>query len=289
MSNEITKEYVSSKMPERPIDANKGTFGTLCSITGSYSMAGACVLSSLAALKSGVGLLKLVVPKSIYPIVAQNVIEAVYVPVEESVNQSISLDEADRIIEVANASNAVLFGCGVKNTNEVRGLLEKLLSKVKVPILIDADGLNALSKDVSILKDTKAEVVLTPHVLEMARLISKDKDYVIENRQRVAMGFSFDYPNTTLVLKGRETIVAKNGTLVVNPTGNQGMAKAGSGDVLSGIISSLIAQGVKPFDAAKMGVYIHGMSGDIAKEKLGDVSMIARDLVRYLPETYKSL
>lgn len=285
---EITKQFVKENMPNRPMDANKGTMGTLLNISGSYSMAGACILSSMSALKSGVGLVKVALPKSIYPIVASQVYEAVFVPFGDANKMSVSASEIDYLLSIANLSNATLLGCGLSLVDDTVEFVRDFVLAYTGALLLDADGINAVALNIDVLKDTKAQVVLTPHAKEMARLIKKDVSYVLNNREQVAVDFAKEY-SVTVVLKGKDTIVTDGNKVYVNKTGNAGMAKGGSGDVLSGIIASLMAQGKDPLVSACMGVYIHGLCGDIAAKNLSQSAMLPRDIVDYLPQAFLNI
>ncbi len=282
---EISKDFVKKNMPYRPDDAHKGTMGTLLNISGSYSMAGACILSSMAALRSGVGLLKVALPKSIYELVASQVYEAVFVPCDDSDYGSVDVCDVDRLLKIAHGCDGVMLGCGLSLCENTIDFVREFVQAYKGNLLIDADGINALSMNIDILKNTSANVVLTPHAKEMARLIKSDVSYVCANREKVACDFALEY-GVTVVLKGKDTIVTDGSDVFVNKTGNSGMAKGGSGDVLSGVIASLMAQGVPVYKAACMGVYIHGLSGDIAAEKLSKTAMLPRDIVTHLSDVF---
>ncbi len=284
--NTIHLNFIKQNMPSRPDNAHKGAMGSLCCITGSFGYAGAAVLCAKAALRTGVGLLYQVLPESIYPIFASSVSEAVCVPTEDSADRTVSQNAASYILSLIRKSSACVIGCGMKSTEDTRIIVESILRESDVPILLDADGINALSRNIHLLESCKSEVVLTPHVKEFSRLTGLDTAYIIENRVRVAEEFSRQYPNTTLVLKGHRTLIAKDGEIYENHSGNAGMAKGGSGDALSGIIGSLIAQGVSPFKAAVMGVFIHGCAGDIAAKKYSKTSMLPTDLISCLPDVF---
>ncbi len=284
----ITSEFIINNLPHRPDVANKGTMGTLLNISGSYSMAGACILSSLSALKSGVGLLKVALPDSIYPIVASSVYEAVFVPVLSGENGTIDTRSLEYLLYHAKASSAVLLGCGLKCCDETVDFVKEFLSECTSDILIDADGINALAQNIDVLKTTKAKVVVTPHPKEMSRLTGLDVEYILNNREEVATNFAREY-GVIVVLKGKNTIITDGDKLYVNPTGNSGMAKGGSGDVLSGIIASLMAQGVALLEAACVGVYIHGLAGDLAAQMFSKTSMLPRDIIECLPQIFKTI
>ncbi len=286
--NTITLDFVRENLPKRPDDAHKGTMGTMLNISGSYAMAGACILSSMSALKSGVGLLKVALPRSIYEIVASSVYEAVFVPVSESEQGTVDENSLDFLLDVSKSVQSVLLGCGLKWCDETVDFTKKFVLACTTPLLIDADGINALSMNINVLKECKAPVVLTPHIKEMSRLCKKSVEYIIAHKSEVAQDFAKEY-RCVVVLKGKDTVVTDGEKTFVNPTGNSGMAKGGSGDVLSGIIASFMAQGVSAFESACMGVYIHGLAGDIASEKLTKVSMLPRDIVSFLPDAFKKI
>ena len=284
----ITLDFVKENMPRRPDDAHKGTMGTLLNISGSYAMAGACVLSSLAALRSGVGLLKVALPKSIYPIVASSCCEAVYLPLDESEEGTVSKDSLDVLLDASKNANSVLLGCGLKLCDDTIKFVKEFVGKCENKLLVDADGINALARNIDILSSTKAEVVLTPHVKEMSRLTGLSVQEIAQNREEVAMTFAKNF-SCTVVLKGKDTVVTDGDRLLINPTGNSGMARGGSGDVLSGIIASFMAQGVSSFESACMGVYIHGLSGDIAAARYSKTAMLPSDILTCLCDTFKTL
>ena len=283
----ITPTLVAKLLPQRPDDAHKGTMGTMLNISGSYAMAGACILSSLSALKCGVGLLKTAVPKSIYPIVASQVYEAVFLPYETK-NGAVNMGFFDTALSVAENADSVLLGCGLSLCDESVAFVENFVKNCKTKMLVDADGINALSQNINILKDKKADIVLTPHIKEMSRLTKLSVDYILENRVEVASNFAKEN-DVVIVLKGKNTIVTDGEQVFVNPTGNSGMAKGGSGDVLSGIIASFMAQGLSTLDASIVGVYIHGLSGDLAADSLSKTSMLPSDIIDCLPQIFKAI
>ena len=284
----ITEDFVKGNLPKRPDDANKGTMGTLLNISGSYSMAGACTLSSLSALRSGVGLLKVALPKSIYPIVSSSVYEAVFLPFEESVQGTVDVNSLDFLLENAKNCSAVMLGCGLKLCDETVEFVKEFVSSCKTPMLIDADGINAVSKNIDVLTHSKTDIVITPHPKEMSRISGLSVEYIQSNRVVVAEKIARKL-SVTVVLKGKDTVVTDGVRTRINKTGNCGMAKGGSGDVLSGIIASLMAQGLDSFEACCVGVYIHGLSGDLAARDLSKISMLPRDIVNFLPKAFRNV
>ena len=286
----IDKSLVNSGIVKRTQESNKGTYGSLLTICSSYSMAGASILAGKGALRCGIGLLKMAVPKSIYPIVASAIYESVYYPVSENESGTHNKYETPFLLEKSKESNAVLIGCGMQNNRDTYFIVNSFLEKCTVPIVLDADALNAICSNLDALKLAKVPVVITPHPKEMARLLKISVAEVQSNREQVAVNFAREY-NVYVVLKGHNTVVASpNGDVFVNTTGNAGMATGGSGDVLAGMISSLLAQNPKkPLECACAGVYLHGMAGDIAKVKFGEISMLPTDLINCIPKAFLNL
>ena len=264
---------------KRPHNCHKGNFGTALLFCGSYGMAGAAILATRAALRSGVGIARCVVCDGIYSAFTSVVPEAVCVPVKQSKNGTFGDIDVEGLYSKADA---ILFGCGVGNTVETQLLVEKIIKTARIPVVLDADGINALSGSISLLKESKAPIIITPHPGEMARLCNKTIDEVESNRINTACEFAEEY-GCIVVLKGADTIVAvPDGDIYFNITGNAGMATGGSGDVLAGIIVSLLAQGYSPEFSAKSAVYLHGEAGDKATAKRGERAMIPSDIIEEL-------
>lgn len=273
----------------RPYDSNKGTLGSLLCICGSYGMAGAAIMAGKAALRCGIGLLKIAVPKSIYPVCATNILESVYYPLEETSNGVISSKNTDFLLEMCEKSSAVVIGCGLSVCDDTKNLVQSVITNCEKPLVIDADALNCICNKPEILKNLKAPAIITPHPGEMARLLHSTPKTVNSNRENTAINFAKKFGVVT-VLKGAGTIIASpDGEVYINHTGNSGMATGGSGDVLSGIIGSLLAQGAAPINAAAAGVFLHGTIGDLAAEKLGKISMLPTDMIDMIPTAYLKL
>ncbi|WP_449075575.1 NAD(P)H-hydrate dehydratase [Ruminococcus sp.] len=273
----------------RPDDSNKGTLGSLLCICGSYGMAGAAIMAGKAALRCGIGLLKIAVPKSIYPVCATNILESVYYPLEETSNGVISSKSTDFLLEMCEKSSAVVIGCGLSVCDDTKNLVQSVITNCKKPLVIDADALNCICNKPEILTNLKAPAIITPHPGEMARLLHSTPKTVNSNRENTAIDFAKKFGVVT-VLKGAGTIIASpDGEVYINHTGNSGMATGGSGDVLSGIIGSLLAQGAAPINAAAAGVFLHGTIGDLAAEKLGKISMLPTDMIDMIPTAYLKL
>nr|WP_302704073.1 NAD(P)H-hydrate dehydratase [uncultured Ruminococcus sp.] len=273
----------------RPDDSNKGTLGSLLCICGSYGMAGAAIMAGKAALRCGIGLLKIAVPKSIYPVCATNILESVYYPLEETSNGVISSKNTDFLLEMCEKSSAVVIGCGLSVCDDTKNLVQSVITNCEKPLVIDADALNCICNKPEILKNLKAPAIITPHPGEMARLLHSTPKTVNSNRENTAIDFAKKFGVVT-VLKGAGTIIASpDGEVYINHTGNSGMATGGSGDVLSGIIGSLLAQGASPINATAAGVFLHGTIGDLAAEKLGKISMLPTDMIDMIPTAYLKL
>lgn len=280
-------EVVRRALPVRPDDANKGTMGTLLSICGCYGMAGAAIMAAKSALRMGAGLVKCALPESLYPIAAAQVLESVYLPLKQTEDGKIHAENLDRLLDEAARSDAVLLGCGLSVCEDTRTIVYSFIEKCDKPMLLDADALNLAAQQPSILKQAKAPIVITPHPGEFARLIQSTPAAVNADREHLAKQFAADYGVVT-VLKGAGTVIASpDGSVFVNPTGNSGMATGGSGDVLAGMTASLLAQGVGAFDAATAAVYLHGLAGDVAAERLGKISMLPTDLIDCIPEALR--
>lgn len=280
-ANTITKADVKKTFSPRDFNSNKGTFGHELNICGSYLMPGASVICANAALKSGVGLLKCAFPKSIYPVMTSHLTQPIFKPLCENSAKTVSIGALGDIMEDLKWANSVLVGCGLGNNDDIQVVVDQVIKTSEAPIVVDADGINAIVPFIDILKDKKAPVVITPHPGEMARMIGESVDYVCSHRLDVAKAFAKDN-DVIVVLKGANTIVTNGNDVFFNITGNPGMAMGGTGDMLSGIIASFIAQGLTAFDAAKAGVYIHGRCGDICAEELSVRGMTVDDMLSVL-------
>ena len=282
------KNIVKRAVPNRPDNANKGTMGTLLSICGSFGMAGAAILAGKSALRCGVGLEKLAIPKSIYPIAAVSILESVFLPLSETSDGKISRTNIPRLLLEAKKSTAVLLGCGLSVCDDTKALVKSFVENCTAPMVLDADALNCIADNPGILKKRKSDIIITPHPGEMARLCGITAEEVNADRAECARKFAKKYGVIT-VLKGSGTVIASpNGQALLNTTGNSGMATGGSGDVLAGMTAGLLAQGKSAFDCAAAAVYLHGLAGDFAAEKLGKISMLPSDIIEFIPKAFKS-
>jgi ADP-dependent NAD(P)H-hydrate dehydratase len=274
------------KLKPRAVDAHKGDFGKVCIIAGSVGMSGAAALAGRSALRAGAGLVRVAMPKSVLPIVASIEPSFTTIPVAEDGAGRISTRAINTILDAVSENDALAFGPGVGTSGDLVSVLETLLAQEGLRLVIDADGLNNLSR----IKDwpgrLRAELILTPHPGEMKRLWSGlFREPVPAERQEQAGQLS-RRTGSIVVLKGAGTVVTDGEKVYVNETGNPGMATAGSGDVLTGVITALMGQGLSNFDAAVLGVYIHGLAGDIAAEKIGQVSLMTTDIIGALSEAF---
>ena len=285
----IDREFLSSFPPKRRKDAHKGDFGTVLVIAGSSSMRGAAAFASLGALRSGAGLVRLASVEKCIDTAAVLVPEATYIELECDDYGHILFDpNRDIILRAMKKADVIVIGCGMGVTQDTIELTKFVTANAECPVIIDADGINCIACDIDILVKKRSDIVITPHVGEMARLLNCEKKMIADNRIVVAEKYAEKY-GITVVLKGAGTVVADGNTTAVNHTGNAGMSVGGSGDILAGIIGSIAAQGMSIFDSACAGVYIHGLAGDSAAAKLGMEAMLPRDMIDNLPDSFRLL
>lgn len=293
--NWITEKEAVEWIPPRPPTSYKGSYGRVLVVAGSTGMTGAAALASEAALRIGAGLVTLAIPECLNPILEEKLSEVMTLPMPETETGSFRLSSVSPILEYALKNNSVLaIGPGLSQHPETMEFVHQLIQenhrqKLNLRIVIDADGLNALAQKKDLLHLLGEKVVLTPHPGEMSRLIDIPAPKFESDRIRTSEEFAKEY-GVTLVLKGAPTITSdSNGNTWINSTGNPGMATAGMGDVLTGVIAGLIAQKVQTEKAAALGVYLHGLAGDIVAEQKGMHGLIATDVLNALPQTISSL
>jgi len=280
---------VRPAFPPRDLDAHKGRFGHLLVIAGSLGKTGAAVLAGRAALRSGVGLCTIAAPASQQPIVAAQAPEYMTVALPETGAQSLSLKAKDRVLELAHRLDAVALGPGLSLDPEVQELARVLVRDLPRPMVVDADALSALAGHLDLLRRAAGPRVLTPHPGEMARMLGTTIQAVQADRIEVARTFAREH-RVVIALKGAHTVIAgPDGHVAINPTGNPGMAKGGSGDVLTGIVGALLARPIEPETAVRAGCYVHGLAGDVAARERGEYAMLASDLVESLPAALRAL
>lgn len=273
------------QLPMRNKNSHKGNYGRVGIIGGSEGMAGAPYLASLGALRSGAGLVYTYSPKSIASVLQVKSLENILVQISTA-EDFFCVDSIEELLEKSNFIDAAVIGPGLGKSVDLSNFMEEFISRWDRPLIIDADGLNAIS-NIEVLKHAKVTPVLTPHPLEFSRLTKRSVSEIESCRKDIASDFAVR-TGTVVLLKGYETVVASSdGEIYVNTTGNPGMATAGMGDVLSGMIGTFLAQGFSAFEAAKMGAYFHGFAGDLAAQKRGEHGMIASDVLDSIPEAIR--
>ena len=289
MENEINAASMRALLPERPEEGHKGTFGHLFVIAASRGFCGAAKLTCEAAGRSGVGLVTAGVPYPLGDIISVSLTEAMSVRLPATEEESLAHEALEPALAFARNKQAVVLGPGLSRHEDTTAFVLDFIPQCAPPLLIDADALNALSENTNVLLDARSQCVVTPHPGEMARLTGQSTSQVQEDRKGTAHRFATEHRCVT-VLKGHRTVVVSAaGEIAVNTTGNNGLGTGGSGDVLSGLIGGLLAQGMKPFDAARLGVYLHGRAGDIAANQLTPRALIASDIIQALPKAWKEL
>lgn len=281
----IEKKLVVSLLPERHDNSNKSSFGKVLNIAGSFAYSGSAFLSSKSALKVGAGYVTLACPNEIIQRIAPVLPEVTYLPLESDKNGAIS---GDNQIEDLYNYDVVSVGCGLSTGIGVQSFVLNLLPKInsRQRLLIDADGINILGMHKGEFSVKNA--VITPHPKELSRLLNVSVAEIVDNREKYARITSQTFECIT-VLKGHKTIVTNGEKIFVNTTGNSALAKAGTGDVLSGIISGFLAQKMSPLDASILGVYLHGLAGDIASDDYSQYSVLASDVIDYLPFAFNEI
>lgn len=285
----ITYDMVKAILPKRSPLGYKNTFGHVVTIGGSSGMLGAVALASYGAMRVGCGLATACIPYSFADLFDSNSHEILTKGLIETKDKMISAKAWNELQLIIDKKQAIVFGPGMGKNYQAIELLEQLLINSQVPVVIDADGLNTLAEDISILKKAICPVILTPHPGEMARLLQTTTDVIQSKRVEIAQHAAREL-GAIVVLKGAKTLIADcQGQMFINPTGNEALATAGSGDVLAGIIGGLLAQGMKPIWASVLGVNLHGRAGDLVSDDIGRRAPIASDFIKYLPKVLKAL
>jgi len=276
MINHSTKEWVAQRLPSRPTDANKGTFGKVLVIAGSENFPGAAYLACAGAYRVGAGLITLTTETKVKMIVSRKLPE-------------VTFSSRDEVFKKLNEYNVLLIGPGLGQSNKTTKLVRNLLMEKLPETIIDGDGLNILSKAGEWWEKLQGEVILTPHPGEMSRLTGLSIKKIQTDRINTAQYFANKW-DKIIVLKGANTIVVSpTGEVKVSPFANPVLATAGTGDVLAGVIAGFLSQGLKPFEASCVGVYIHGLAGEMLRKKIGDAGALASDLLPLSPQCIRKL
>ena len=282
----IERNFLAAYPPKRERDAHKGCFGNVLVIAGSSSMRGAAAFSALGALRSGAGLVRLASVEKCIDTVSVLAPEATFIELESDDYGFMLYDSSKEVIaEAMKKADAVVIGCGIGVTLDTIELTKFVAQTAECPVIIDADGINCIAKDINILMKKQTDIIITPHMGEMARLLNCSTEMIAENRLIAAEKYAEQF-GITVVLKGAGTVVADSHSTAANHTGNAGMSVGGSGDVLAGMIGAAIAQGCGIFDGTCAGVYMHGLAGDAAAQKLGMDAMLPRDIIENLPDAF---
>lgn len=269
-------------IPKRKAATNKGDYGKILVIAGSVGMAGAAYLTCKGAYRSGAGLVYLCAPRALAPIMAVKLTCTVIRPVADTRAGTFSSKSLAAILDLARTCDAAAIGPGLGRHAETGKLVKALISRLAIPIVLDADGLNLIADDPAILAKARRDVVITPHPGELSRLLRRSVVEIQAHRSSVARAAAKRF-GCVVVLKGHRTVISDGARTAVNTTGNPGMATGGSGDILTGMAATFLAQGFRAFDAARLAVHLHGLAGDIAARRLGEVSLMATDILDALP------
>jgi NAD(P)H-hydrate epimerase len=284
----LQEEFGIPSLPKREADAHKGDFGHTLILAGSPRMTGAALLATRGALRAGSGLVTLGVPVAVHHLVAPSLLSAMSLPLPATPQGTFSRAAMDPAMDFSSGVTAVALGPGISTEADTVDFALGFALRARVPLVLDADGLNGLAKTPKSFRAAPAARVLTPHPGEAARLLNRSPAQVQADRTAAAGDLVKKF-SATIVLKGHRTVVSDGERFYVNRTGNPGMATGGSGDVLTGIIAAFLARGLTPFDASVLGVHVHGLAGDLASKALGEESTTAGDLVDHLPSALGSV
>lgn len=300
----LTRTLAASCLPRRNPDSHKGSYGRLLNVGGCGHMTGAVMLSTLSALSGGVGLCKVAAPESMIPVIAGRILPCIYAPLPANPEGAISYEGIDRLSTEMSWANALLLGCGLSVCEDTRLLVEELVTTSNIPMVLDADALNCLAGQTQLLKKAKAPAILTPHLLEMARLTGESVELCRARRFDIAASFAREY-GVVVVLKDSTTVIASpEGALYMTVPVEQkgpdgfpctygnscsGLAKGGSGDLLAGLAASLLSQGAEPLQAALAAVWLHATAGDLCEEEMTAYCMQPTDVLHYYPAAFHQL
>ena len=278
---ELDHKQVLSILPDRLPETHKGDYGKVLLLCGSRGYTGAAYLAAMGALRSGAGLVFLGVPESIYAIEAVKLNEAIVFPLPDE-DGKLSEKAIPEILERLSKMDAVLIGPGLGQSEGIYRVVEAVLQQAQCPVVLDADGINVVAAHMDILRKRTAPTILTPHAGEFARLGG-----VMEAGRQIAAENMAEDLGCVMLLKGSGTVITDGSTTYINPTGNPGMAVGGSGDVLAGMITALLGQGISALESAACGAWLHGAAGDICAEEIGQYGMLPTDMLAVLPRLLK--
>lgn len=281
----LNAQDIKKMLPKRKPVSNKGTYGHALCVCGSMRMTGAAYLAVTGALRCGAGLVTASFPQSAYAAIAPKFTEPLLLPLESNFEGTFAFNAMAGVMEASSRATAVLLGCGIGFNKDTVRMVTNLVKELKKPTIIDADGINGLTTNIDILKEAQAPIILTPHPGEMSRLCGKPVPEIIANPIGIAHTFAKEY-GVTVVLKTANTVVCDGKQIYVNSTGNAGLARGGSGDLLAGMMVSFLAQGMTPFNAAVCAVYLQGLCADAVAEKTSMRGMLPTDVLNYLPELF---
>jgi len=279
---EIGWKFIDGIIPQRNPESDKNTFGRTLLVCGSEGYTGAAYFAAQGAVRMGGGVITLAVPEKAWPVLAVKLEEPVVRPLPSTTDGMLSIDALPRLLELAGKADAILIGCGLGRSDAVTQIVLTLLREAKCPVVLDADGINAISTHKNVMRYAAYPPVLTPHSGEFARLsgVSKPSPVYISE-------FAEEYGCILLYKAHRTLIAAPDGRLFRNNSGNPGMSKGGSGDILAGMLVSLCGQGIPPMEAACAAVWLHGKAGDLAANELSEYGMTPRDMLGCLPRVLK--
>lgn len=285
----ISREDAAGLLPARPENAHKGSMGRVFILGGSIGYSGAAILAAEAAVRSGCGLVYLGAPRTLNPILEARLIEAITKPLPETESVTVGIEAEGAITEIMESADSMALGPGLGQHPETSALIKKIILTSKKPMVIDADAVNSLKGDASILGSRQSPAVLTPHPGELAGLLGKTVGEIMLDPLRILKALAAKYDIIVVMKQARTIIAAPDGSVFVNTTGNPGMATGGSGDVLTGMLASFMARGLEPLEAAKLGVFLHGEAGDDAASRLTRECMKAGDITDSLPRAFKTV
>lgn len=277
----LDHEKIWALLPDRPADGHKGTFGKILLLCGSRGYTGAAALAAMGALRSGAGLVYLAVPDSIYDIEAVKLTEPVIIPIADE-DGRYAPESVEQILSLLQGKDAVLIGPGIGQSDSVEAVVCAVLEHFNGPVVLDADGINLMRMHKDILRGRTAPTILTPHDGEFVRLGGVLESDRIASANQLARDLG-----VIVLLKGHRTVITDGDSVYLNGTGNPGMATGGSGDVLAGVIVSLLGQGIAPLEAAACGAWLHGAAGDICEKEIGQYGMLPSDMLNVLPRLLK--